>query len=107
RVLVYITWPVRAWSIPDYHVAALRDRFPGVDFVHVRTPEDAAAAIVDADVVFAPFLTPAMVDSAPRLRWVHSPAAAVEGLLPLAALDARGITISNSRGVQAIAIAEH
>jgi len=48
-----------------------------------------------------------MVNTAPRLRWVHSSAAAVEGLLPLNALAARDIAITNSRGVQAIPMAEH
>ncbi|HEX3868124.1 MAG TPA: D-2-hydroxyacid dehydrogenase, partial [Gemmatimonadaceae bacterium] len=43
----------------------------------------------------------------PNLRWVHSSAAAVEGLLPLAVLAERGIVVSNARGVQAIPIAEH
>jgi phosphoglycerate dehydrogenase-like enzyme len=38
---------------------------------------------------------------------VHSPAAAVEGLLPLAALAAAGVVVTNSKGVQAIPIAEH
>src|SRR5262249_23287910 len=50
---------------------------------------------------------PEMIPAAPRLRWVHSSAAAVEGLLPLAALEAHGVTVTNSRGVQAIPMAEH
>ena len=41
-----------------------------------------------------------------RLRWVHSTAAAV-GILPLKELAARGILVSNSRGIQAVPIAEH
>ncbi|MEO7997837.1 MAG: D-2-hydroxyacid dehydrogenase, partial [Gemmatimonadaceae bacterium] len=48
-----------------------------------------------------------MVASAPRLRWVHSPAAAVEGLLPLAALTEHNVLVTNSKGVQAVPIAEH
>jgi phosphoglycerate dehydrogenase-like enzyme len=38
---------------------------------------------------------------------VHSSAAAVEGLLPLADLARREIVVTNSRGVQAIPMAEH
>ncbi|MEO6879226.1 MAG: D-2-hydroxyacid dehydrogenase, partial [Gemmatimonadaceae bacterium] len=45
--------------------------------------------------------------AAARLRWVHSSAAAVQGLLPLPDLAGRGIAVSNSRGIQAVAIAEH
>src|SRR3954468_3775559 len=107
KILIHITWPVKAWCIPDAHVARLEDRFPKVEFVHARALDGARAAMPDVDACFTPFLTPEMVASAPRLRWVHSSAAAVEGLLPLAALAERGITITNSRGVQAIPIAEH
>jgi phosphoglycerate dehydrogenase-like enzyme len=47
-----------------------------------------------------------MVAAAPRLRWVHSTAAAV-GILPLQALAARHIAVTNSRGIQAAPMAEH
>lgn len=106
KILIFISWPVKAWSIPDAQVDALRERFPDVEFVHARTLDEARALIRDVDVAFTPFIAPEMVAEAPRLKWVHSPAAAVEGLLPLAALGARGITISNSRGIQAVPMAE-
>jgi len=107
NVLVHITWPVKAWSIPDGYVDWLRSEFPDVSLTHTRDLEAKRAAIVDADIAFTPALTPDLVDGAPKLRWVHSPAAAVEDLLPLAALRARGITVTNSRGVQSVPIAEH
>lgn len=107
RVLVFIQWPVRAWSIPDAHAEALAASFPDVEFVRAMSIEEAARAIVDVDACFTPFLTAEMIATATRLRWVHSPAAAVEGLLPLAALAAANIIVSNSKGVQAIPIAEH
>jgi phosphoglycerate dehydrogenase-like enzyme len=106
RILIFISWPVKAWSIPDARVDELRARFPDVDFVHARTVDEARPLIADADVAFTPFMPAEMVASAGRLRWVHSPAAAVEGLLPLELLGARGIVISNSRGIQAVPMAE-
>jgi len=107
KVLVYISWPVKAWCIRDEHVATLRERFPGVTFMHETTLDAAGRALEDADIAFTPFLKPEMIPAARRLRWVHSSAAAVEGLLPLGALASHGITITNSRGVQAIPMAEH
>jgi phosphoglycerate dehydrogenase-like enzyme len=106
KVLIFISWPVKAWSIPDAQVDVLRASFPDIEFLHARTLDEARAQIGDADVAFTPFMTPEMVAAAPHLKWVHSPAAAVEGLLPLTALGARGITISNSRGIQAVPMAE-
>jgi D-2-hydroxyacid dehydrogenase (NADP+) len=47
-----------------------------------------------------------MLADAPRLRWVHSSAVAV-GTLPLRELAARGIIVTNARGIQSTAIAEH
>ena len=106
KILIFISWPVKAWSIPDAQVDVLRARFPDVEFVHVRTLDEARRAVCDVDAAFTPFMLPEMVADAARLKWVHSPAAAVEGLLPLAALGARNITISNSRGIQAVPMAE-
>lgn len=106
KVLIFISWPVKAWSIPDAQVEVLRARFPKIEFVHARTVDEARCLIGDADVAFTPFLPREAVADSRRLEWVHSPAAAVEGLLPLAALQARGVTISNSRGIQAVPMAE-
>jgi D-2-hydroxyacid dehydrogenase (NADP+) len=107
NLLIFIQWPVDAWSIPAAKVTQLRERFPELTVVHTLDRDATLRAIPDADVCFAAFLTPEMVRAAPRLRWVHSPAAAVEGLLPLDELAARGVAVTNSRGVQAVPIAEH
>jgi phosphoglycerate dehydrogenase-like enzyme len=106
KILIFISWPVKAWSIPDAQVAWLRERFPDIEFLHARSLDEAAPLIEQVDAAFTPFMTPEMARSAACLRWVHSPAAAVEGLLPLDALGERGVAISNSRGVQAVPIAE-
>src|SRR5437899_8317515 len=66
---------------------------------------DAFSAIETADVALASRLSPAMVGHALRRGWVHSTAAAV-GILPLNELAARGILVTNSRGIQATAMAE-
>src|SRR4051812_16048745 len=107
KVLVHIAWPVKAWCIPEEKVAELRARFPDTTFVHATTRDDARAAVHDADIAFTPWMSPEMVAEARRLRWVHSSAAAVEDLLPLRALEAREVLITNSRGVQAVPMAEH
>ncbi len=107
KVLVFIQWPVRAWSIPDAHAAALAARFPNVSFIRAHSLDEAGSKISEVQACFTPHLLPAMIANAPSLRWVHSSAAAVEGLLPLAELAAAGVTVTNSRGIQAVPIAEH
>jgi D-2-hydroxyacid dehydrogenase (NADP+) len=106
NVLVFTVWPVEFWRVPESQVQRLREQFPHITFVHTLSDADAAEAIQTADVALASRLSAAMVNRAPRLRWVHSTAAAV-GILPLQELAARGIAVSNSRGIQAAPIAEH
>jgi phosphoglycerate dehydrogenase-like enzyme len=106
KALVYVAWAVKAWAIPEKQVEVLRRRFPDITFIHERHEVDALRSIADVEVSFSSRLTPAMVENARRLRWVHSSAAAVEGLLPLAQLGKRDIVVTNSRGIQAIPMAE-
>jgi D-2-hydroxyacid dehydrogenase (NADP+) len=107
KVLIYIQWPVKAWSIPDAYAATLADAFPDIGFVRAHNVDDAGRLLKDADIAFTPHLKPGMIAGAPRLRWVHSPAAAVEGLLPLSELASCGVRVTNSKGIQAVPIAEH
>jgi phosphoglycerate dehydrogenase-like enzyme len=106
KALVYTIWPVPFWMVPKAQVLRLRERFPDVTFFHAMTEADALREVEDADVALSSHISAAMVQRAPRLRWVHSTAAAVN-ILPLAELAARGIVVTNSRGIQAVAIAEH
>src|SRR5437763_11632169 len=105
NVLIFTVWPVAFWQVPESQVGRLRERFPQITFMHAHTDAEALAAIGSADVALASRLSPSMVEHAPRLRWVHSTAAAV-GILPLKELAARNIAVTNSRGIQAAAIAE-
>src|SRR5438132_1436663 len=106
KILVYVAWGVKAWCIPEHQVTVLRQRFPRFTFLHEVDEDGALRSIADVDVSFSSRLTPAMVESTKRLRWVHSSASAVEGLLPLADLTRHKITVTNSRGIQAIPMAE-
>src|SRR5438105_8512735 len=105
HVLIFTVWPVEFWRVPQEQVVRLRERFPHVTFTHALTDADAFSAIKSADVALASRLSPDIVENATQLRWVHSTAAAV-GILPLKELAARNIAVTNSRGIQAAAIAE-
>lgn len=106
RVLVSIQQPVTAWQIPAEGVDRLRQRFPDITFVHATDDETRARALADCEVFYTWILSAAEAAAASRLKWVHTSAVAVE-TLALPELFARGIIVSNSRGVQAAPIAEH
>jgi phosphoglycerate dehydrogenase-like enzyme len=106
RVLISIQQPVAQWQIPAEGVATLRARFPAIEFLHATTPEQRAQGLTDCDVAYSWILNAAELATAPRLQWVHTSAVSVDTLC-LPELVARGIAVSNSRGVQAVPIAEH
>lgn len=105
-ILVSIQQPVAAWQIPDAAVERLRARCPQHEILHATSDSARADGLARADVAFTWILSADELTRAPRLRWVHSSAVAV-GTLCLPELSARGIVVTNSRGIQSTPIAEH
>ena len=106
RVLISIQQPVKQWQIPEEGVATLRERFPLIKFIHATTNQERAEGLTECDAAYTWILNAAELAAAPKLKWVHTSAVAVETLC-LPELFARGIAVSNTRGVQALPIAEH
>jgi phosphoglycerate dehydrogenase-like enzyme len=105
-VLISIQQPVKQWQIPVDGVETLRQRFPHIRFVHATTPEQRAEGLPDCDIAYTWILQDNEAATATKLKWVHTSAVAVETLC-LPELFARGVAVSNTRGVQAVPIAEH
>lgn len=105
-VLISIQQPVRAWQIPQEGVEQLRRNFPDITFHHATNDAARAEALVDCDVAYTWILSAKELSTARRLQWVHTSAVAVE-TLALPELFARGVLVSNTRGVQSTSIAEH
>ena len=106
KILISIQQPVKQWQIPAESVARLRARFPHLNFIHATTAEERAQGLRDCDAAYTWILNTDELARAEKLRWVHTSAVAVETLC-LRELFARSIAVSNTRGVQAIPIAEH
>ena len=106
RVLISIQQPVSQWQVPSAGVEVLRRRFPNLEFIHATTDEQRAEGLKTCDVAYTWILKAPELATAPHLKWVHTSAVAVETLC-LTELFARGIVVSNTRGVQAVPIAEH
>jgi phosphoglycerate dehydrogenase-like enzyme len=106
KVLIAIYSPFAGWSIPGRHIDALGRRFPQHEFLHARSADEAVALVADADVAFASELRRPHLTAARRLRWIHSPAVGVGGMLFPEMIDSP-VVITNSRGIAAETIAEH
>lgn len=105
-ILVSIQQPVAAWQIPPAAVERLRGRLDDHEIIYARSDRERADGLARCDVAFTWTLAAAELAAAARLRWVHSSAVAV-GTLCLVELAARGVLVSNSRGIQSTPIAEH
>ena len=106
NVLISIQQPVQQWQIPADGVQALRKRFPHIKFIHATSPEERSDGLAICDAIYTWILNDHELAQAAKLRWVHTSAVAVETLC-LPELFGRGIAVSNTRGVQAVPIAEH
>jgi phosphoglycerate dehydrogenase-like enzyme len=106
HVLVAIYSDTTAWTMPAHHVDTLRRLFPDVLFSYADTEDGMVDQAVDADVAFTSRLNLRAFAAARRLRWVHSPAAGVGAML-FPELRASEVRLTNSRGMNARAVAEH
>lgn len=106
KILISIQQAVAQWQIPPEGAATLRARFPHLEFVYATTEAERARGLAECEVAYTWILKAAELAQAPHLRWLHTSAVAVETLC-LPELFARGVVVSNTRGVQAVPIAEH
>jgi phosphoglycerate dehydrogenase-like enzyme len=106
RIVVAIFSDAAWWNLPEAQVDRLRAAFPDLEFVHVRTHDELVRAIGAAEVAFAGEMPPDALAAAPALRWIHSPAAGVGGMLHPALVNGP-VVVTNSRGLHAASIAEH
>lgn len=105
-ILVLIHSPFRMWTIPPEAVEGLRRAFPAHEFLHARDEAEGLTAIREAEVAFSSQIGPEHLAAASRLRWIHSPAAGIGGMLYPEML-ASAVVLTNSRGLAAESIAEH
>jgi phosphoglycerate dehydrogenase-like enzyme len=106
RVLEWVRHKDGIWNLPRTEVERLRARFPAVVFESPATREEADALLPGVDVVLGFAARPEVFAAAKRLRWIHSTAAGVEGLLSPALVES-DVTLTCSRGLHAESMAEH
>lgn len=105
-VLEWVRDPGGVWNVPACEMARLAAAFPQVRFASPASREEAEALLTEADAVFGYLVRPHNLATAARLKWIHSPAAGVTGMLFPALADSR-VTLTNGRGLHARSMAEH
>lgn len=94
------------WVMPDSVVERLRADFPSHEFVYIKDYAEIDREIPDAEVFIGWTMRPEQLAAARKLRWVHSPAAAVHTLM-FPELVVSSVLLTNAREVHAPVVAEH
>src|ERR1700691_2355496 len=94
------------WNAPDWFAVRLRQEFPDLQVVEARDGASIERVLADAEIAVTGVLTPAQVNAAHILRWIHSPGTAVNALL-IPEIVASDIIVTNAREVPARIVAEH
>ena len=106
QILVSVHSPVAVWNIPAEYISRLRRDFPAHTFLHASNEAETRQLLPRADAMFSSEIDPPQLALASRLKWIHSPAAGVGGMLFPEMLGSP-VIITNSRGVSADTMAEH
>jgi phosphoglycerate dehydrogenase-like enzyme len=106
NVLIVLKHRFSLWTAPDWFVDKLRSEFPDVDFSHHRSYDDIASDLAKAEVVVSWSLNADQIKAAPKLRWIHSTAAAIHQLLIPEVVNS-DIILTNASSVHGPVVAEH
>jgi phosphoglycerate dehydrogenase-like enzyme len=106
KLVLCVQFHFSFWRIPPELPEAIRRRWPEMRIVHLDSYDLLPAELPDTDIFAGFTLQPEQLAAARKLKWIHVTAAGVAQLMR-PDVRARGITITNSRGIHAIPMAEH
>lgn len=106
RILICVHHPFDQWNAPDWFSDRLRREFPQLSVVHLPDYQRVDDEIVEAEIVIAWSIRPDQIAGAMKLRWIHSPAAAVHQLMFPELVNSE-IVLTNARQVHGPVVAEH
>lgn len=106
KVVLFQQHKFELWNPPPWVAVQLQERFPQLTVVHPATPEELLLELRDAEIAVGSTLPPQELARAPRLKWVHSPAAAVHQFM-VPEFIASPAQLTNGREVFGATVAEH
>lgn len=106
KLLIFVYHPFGLWNAPRWFPERVQKQFPEIDVVHLPDYKQVDAEIPDAEIAFTWSIRPQQIKTAKKLRWIHSPAAAVHQLI-FPELVNSNIVLTNAREVHGPVVAEH
>lgn len=106
KLLIVLHHRFELWNAPSWFVERLQQDFPELKITHLSNYDRIGQEIGDAEIVIAWSIRPEQFQAARKLRWIHSPAAAVHQLM-FPELINSDVTLTNAREVHGPVVAEH
>jgi phosphoglycerate dehydrogenase-like enzyme len=106
KVLIVVYHRFELWQAPLWLAEKLRAEFPAVEVVQRKEYEGIETDLRDAEIAITWSLRPEQLKVARKLRWIHSPAAAVHLLMIPEIIDS-DIVVTNAGSVHGPVVAEH
>jgi phosphoglycerate dehydrogenase-like enzyme len=106
KILIVHYHTFELWHAPAWIRERLQQDFPGHQVVQLQNYDRVPDEIADTDVFIGWSLRPPQFVAARRLRWIHSPAAAVHQLM-FPELVRSSVVVTNSTGIHGPVVAEH
>ena len=106
KLVIVLHHRFELWNAPSWFSQRLREEFAQLEVVHLPSYEGLESVIPDAEIAIAWSLRPEQFKLCAKLRWLHSPAAAVHQLL-FPEFVASDVILTNSREVHGPVVAEH
>ena len=106
KALIVHYHPFELWHAPAWLRDRLEREFPEQQFVQLQNYDRVSQEITDTAIFIGWFLRPEQFVTARKLRWIHSPAAAVHQLMYPEMIQS-DVLLTNAGGVHAPVVAEH
>ena len=106
KLLIVLHHRFELWNAPAWFVERLKNEFPQLEVVQITNYDHIEQEIADAEIAIAWSIRPEQFKAAKKLRWIHSPAAAVHQLM-FPELINSDVVLTNAREVHGPVVAEH
>ena len=106
KLLIVLHHRFELWNAPSWFADRLQQEFPELKITHLRDYDHIEQQIADAEIVVAWSIRPEQFKVAKKLRWIHSPAAAVHQLMFLELISS-DVILTNAREVHGPVVGEH
>ncbi len=106
KLLIAANHRLDLWTAPEWFSDRLTHDFPQIKVVRITNDDSIEQEISDAEIVFTSALSPEQLQAAQKLRWIHSPAAAVHHFLFPEFVNS-DVLLTNARDVHGPVVAEH